>query len=309
MEIAAAGGHHVLLVGQPGAGKTLLARRLPGILPPLSHGDALEVTGIHSVAGLLSPERGLIHLRQFRAPHHTVSAAGLVGGGDPMRPGEVSLAHHGVLLLDELVEFKASVLDALRQPLEEGRVTISRARTRTTFPARPLIVGATNPCPCGFAGDRSGRCTCSPERVKAYRSRLTSRLLNHFDLQIALPPADVAALQGAKQGEPSADMQKRVIAARALQLERAQSAGCARTNAELTTSDIERVASPDAAGLKALAQALERLKLSAADSAKVLRVARTIADLDGSTVVRAPHLAEAVHAILSSGASSAGEPA
>jgi len=285
-------------MGPPGAGKTMLARRLPTIMPPLSLDEALEVTAIHSVAGLLSPERGVLAMRPFRAPHHTVSAAGLVGGGDPVRPGEVSLAHRGCLFLDELCEFKTAGLESLRQPLEDGHVTICRARARATFPARPLLVGAINPCPCGYAGERSGRCACTPDRVRAYRGRLSGPLLDRIDLHVVLPPVDVAHLQGTGRGEASAAVRERVTAARAVQAERAARLGCAPTNAALGPRDVERVAQPDAPGARVLAAAVERLGLSARAYGKVLRVARTIADLDGSDAVRAPHVAEAVHARL-----------
>ena len=298
LEIAASGAHNLLFVGPPGAGKTMIARRLPTILPPLSLDEALEVTAIHSVAGLLSAERGVLAQRPFRAPHHTVSAAGLVGGGDPVRPGEVSLAHRGCLFLDELCEFKSAVLESLRQPLEDGHVTICRARARATFPARPLLVGAINPCPCGYAGERSGRCSCAPERVRAYRARISGPLLDRIDMHVVLPPVDVMHLQSQRRGEPSAPVRARVIAARGAQAERAQKLGCAGTNATLSPRDLERVALPDDAGARVLAAAVERLGLSARAYGKVLRVARTIADLDGSAGVRSPHVAEAVHARL-----------
>jgi magnesium chelatase family protein len=298
LEIAAAGGHHLLFIGPPGAGKTLLARRLPGILPPLTLEEALEVTALHSVAGLLSFETGIVGARPFRAPHHTVSAAGLVGGGDPVRPGEVSLAHLGVLFLDELVEFKGSVLESLVPALRERSVTMCRAKRRSTFPARPLLVGATTPCPCGYSGERSGRCTCSPERLKSYRERLRGPVFEHFDMQIALPPLDVAQLQGSPRAESSTEVRKRVVAARELQNARAQLGGAAGTNAQLPAKDLDRYATPDSAGAKILAQAVERSALSARDYGRVLRVARTIADLEGSDIVRAPHVAEAVHAIV-----------
>ncbi|AUX43675.1 magnesium chelatase [Sorangium cellulosum] len=298
LEIAATGGHHLLLMGSPGAGKTTLARRMPGILPPLSLEEATQVTSVYSVAGLLMPEVGFVGTRPFRAPHHTVSGAGLVGGGEPVRPGEVSLAHHGVLFLDELLEFRSSVLGTLRQPLDEGRVTLARGRTRATFPARTLVVAAINPCPCGFAGDHVRRCVCSPERLRAYRARLSDPLLDRFDVQVALPPVDVASLQSGSNSEPSYEVQKRVIAARAAQEERARTDAAARTNAQLSPQQIEQVATPDAAGARVLAEATERLGFSAVAYRRVLRVARTIADLDGSDGVRAPHIAEAVHAVL-----------
>ncbi len=287
LEIAASGAHNLIFVGPPGSGKTMLARRLPTIMPPLSLDEALEVTAIHSVAGLLSAERGVLATRPFRAPHHTVSAAGLVGGGDPVRPGEVSLAHRGCLFLDELCEFKSAVLESLRQPLEDGHVTICRARARATFPARPLLVGAINPCPCGYAGERSGRCSCAPDRVRAYRARISGPLLDRIDMHVVLPPVDVVHLQSAARGEPSGPVRARVIAARGAQAERARQLGCAGTNAALSPRDLERVALPDDAGARVLASAVERLGLSARAYGKVLRVARTIADLDGRERVAA----------------------
>lgn len=296
LEIAAAGGHNLLFMGPPGAGKTMLARRLPTIMPPLTLDEALDVTAIHSVAGLLRSELGIVAARPFRAPHHTVSAAGLVGGGDPVRPGEVSLAHGGCLFLDELLEFRGNVLEALRQPLEDGHVTICRARARATFPARPLLVAAINPCPCGFSGERSGRCTCSQERVRQYRARLSGPLLDRIDLHVVLPPVDVAHLQSVEHGESSTSVRARVLAARAIQAERAAKVGSPAVNVALGPRDLERVAQPDAAGARMLATAVERLGFSARAYGKVLRVARTIADLDGSCSVAAVHIAEAIHA-------------
>ncbi|MFO0759309.1 MAG: YifB family Mg chelatase-like AAA ATPase [Byssovorax sp.] len=298
LEIAAAGGHNLLMMGPPGSGKTMLARRLPTIMPPLGLEEALAITAIHSVAGLLRADQGLIAERPFRAPHHTVSAAGLVGGGDPVRPGEISLAHHGCLFLDELLEFKRQVLESLRQPLEDGHITICRARARATFPALPLLVAAVNPCPCGFAGERSRRCVCNAERVRQYRARLSGPLLDRIDLHIVLPPVDIAHLQGGERGEPSAAVRARVCEARQIQLDRSKHEVRASTNAALSPREVERIARPDAEGARLLAAAVERLGLSARAYGKVLRVARTIADLEGSAAVRALHVAEAIQAPL-----------
>lgn len=295
LEVAAAGAHNLLFIGPPGGGKTMLARRLPTILPPLDFDEAIATSMVHSVAGLLSPEKGLLATRPFRAPHHTVSEVGLVGGGDPPRPGELSLAHNGVLFLDELAEFRRVALEALRQPLEDGEITIARARSRATFPARPMIVAATNPCPCGFFGDASGRCTCSADRVKSYRARLSGPLLDRIDLHVALPPVDVGHLRKQEPGESSEAVRARVAQARLAQKERAR-AGEARVslNAQLSPQDVERVATPDEAGLRMIGSAVERLGLSARAYGKILRTARTIADLDGQDGVRAAHVAEAI---------------
>jgi magnesium chelatase family protein len=295
LEVAAAGNHNLLFIGPPGAGKTMLARRLPGILPPLSTAEALEVTAIHSVAGLLTASRGLAPKRPFRSPHHTVSEVGLVGGGDMPRPGEVSLAHHGVLFLDELAEFRRAGLEALRQPLEDGFVTISRAQAKATFPARPLLVGAMNPCACGFRGDGTSRCLCSTERVRSYRSRLSGPLLDRIDIHIVLPPVSVAALQRGENGESTLAVRRRVEEARAIQRERVVK-GVVRsmTNALLAPLDLERVAGLCERGSSLLASAVSRLALSARAYGKVLRVARTLADLEASDAVLPCHVAEAI---------------
>jgi magnesium chelatase family protein len=296
----------------------MLARRLPTIMPPMSFDEALDVTAIHSVAGLLVPDRGLVSTRPFRAPHHTVSSAGLVGGGDPVRPGEVSLAHHGCLFLDELLEFRRGVLEALREPLEEGTVAICRARARVAFPARPVLISAINPCPCGFHGDRAKRCSCPLDRVRSYRARLSGPLLDRIDLQIALPPVEVAhlcAADGASRSplhapESSAVVRARVSEARAVQRARFDAGEVvAAHNGDLGPRDLERVAMPDAAGARLVAAAVERLGLSARAYGKVLRVARTIADMDRSVAVRAPHVAEAISARLFDRDAACGLPA
>jgi magnesium chelatase family protein len=295
LEIAAAGNHTILMIGPPGAGKTMLARRLPGLLPPLSTEEALEVTAVHSVAGLLGASRGLSRARPFRAPHHTVSEVGLVGGGEWPRPGEVSLAHHGVLFLDELAEFRRGALEALRQPLEDGVVTISRAHAKATFPARSLLVCAMNPCPCGWLGDGTSRCGCSLERVRAYRGKMSGPLLDRIDVHVSLPPVEVSALQGPAKGESSADVRSRVEVARVAQEERARRGEVgARVNASLAPQDLERVAALCDRGAALLAAAVHRLALSARAYGKVLRVARTIADLAGSAAVRPEHVGEAI---------------
>ena len=295
LEIAAAGGHHLLMIGPPGGGKTMLARRIASILPPLTYSEALETTAIHSVAGMLPGDSGLMTKRPFRAPHHTVSDAGLVGGGSPPRPGEVSLAHLGVLFLDELAEFRRSAIEALRQPLEDGVLTISRAKERATYPASPLLVGAINPCPCGFAGDAGGRCQCGEHRIRTYRARLSGPLLDRIDLHVHVPPVDVCSLQGKPCGESSETVRTRVVAARKVQTDRVHSGQVrSRTNAKLSTRELDEVAIPDASGIRLLVTAIEKLGLSARAYGKILRVARTIADLDGSADVRSVHVAEAI---------------
>ena len=295
LEIAAAGNHNLLMIGPPGAGKTMLARRLPSLLPPMSTEEALEVTAIHSVAGLLSASRGLSRMRPFRSPHHTVSEVGLVGGGPGPRPGEVSLSHHGVLFLDELAEFRRAALEALRQPLEEGFVTISRARSKAVFPARLLLACAMNPCACGWLGDGSNRCGCTADQVRSYRSKMSGPLLDRIDIHVVLPPVEVSALQRPGGGEASADVRRRVERARAVQSQRmARGEVLAGTNASLRPRDLERVAALCSDGARLLAAAVERLPLSARAYGKVLRVARTIADLAGDGAVRPAHVAEAI---------------
>jgi magnesium chelatase family protein len=295
LEIAAAGGHNLLFVGPPGSGKTLLARLLPTILPPLELEEAIECTAIHSVAGTLPGDTGIVSQRPFRAPHHTVSEAGLVGGGEAPRPGEVSLAHHGVLFLDELAEFRRAALEALRQPLEDGKVCIARAKARAWFPARPMLVGAVNPCPCGYEGHPRLPCRCSEAARDRYRSRLSGPLLDRIDIHVRIPPVEVAALVRRGGGETSQAVRARVTRARRLQRERARALGLrASLNMALTATDLEQLVTLDAESRRLIEGAVTRLGLSARAFNKVLRVARTCADLDGEEAVRASHVTEAI---------------
>lgn len=295
LEIAAAGGHNLLMMGPPGAGKTMLARRLPGILPALSRDEALEILAVQGVAGLVGQQLVGGIERPFRAPHHTASDVALIGGGEQSRPGEVSLAHHGVLFLDELSEFRRTALEALRQPLEDGVVTVCRMRMTATFPARPMLVGATNPCPCGNYGDGTARCDCGHENIRNYRRRLSGPLLDRLDVHVVLPRVDLLDLQSSSGGDSSAVVRTRVERARAIQAARyiAREVS-ARTNAHLAQRDVERVCQVDAKGKNILAQAVERRGLSARAFGKALRVARTIADLEGATSIAAAHVMEAV---------------
>ena len=292
LTIAAAGGHNLLMIGPPGTGKSMLATRLPGILPPMTLEETLETSRIHSVLGLLSDGRPLLNRRPFRAPHHTVSDMGLIGGGRDPRPGEISMAHNGVLFLDELPEFKRNVLEVLRQPLETGSITVSRASGSCTFPARFMLCAAMNPCPCG-RGDFELGCTCKLEEKRRYRKRISGPLLDRIDLQIEVRQLSQEELLAAPTGESSAVLRKRVIAARQRQQERFGVHG-ARCNAQMSSRELQKYCPLDGASQQLLRQAITTLKLSPRAYDRILKVARTIADLEGAAQIGAQHLLEAV---------------
>jgi len=293
IEVAVAGGHNLLMVGSPGAGKTMLARRIPSILPPLTPEEALEVTRIHSVAGVLKARESLVVRRPFRAPHHTVSDAGLLGGGTHPVPGEVSLAHRGVLFLDEFPEFRRNVLEVMRQPLEDGHVAISRVSAACDFPSRFMLVAAMNPCPCGYADDPKHACRCTQRQIAAYRAKISGPLLDRIDIQIALPPVPFREIVDLPAGEPSAAIRARVVAAREIQKRRFAGLRGIHCNAEIPARDLPRFCRLDAAAQEEMRLMLAQLDLSARAYDRVLKVARTIADLAGSPNVTAEHVGEA----------------
>ncbi len=292
LEIAAAGGHNILLIGPPGTGKSMLARRVPSILPALSREEAIVSSGIHSVAGLLSPKQPLLSARPFRAPHHTISAVGLTGGGSVPRPGEISLSHNGVLFLDELPEFARPALEALRQPMEEGAVTISRSAARLTYPARFMLVCAMNPCRCGYYGHPSGKCRCSPDAVQNYFGRISGPLLDRIDLHVEVPSLRFDEISARAPGEPSRDIRARVEKARALH--RARVGKEDSCTAVMTPAEMEAHCALGEQAQTLLKNAFERMNMSARSYNRVLRVSRTIADLDGEETIAPAHVAEAV---------------
>ncbi len=294
LEIAAAGGHNILLIGSPGSGKSMMAKRLPGILPPLTMEEALETTKIHSVAGKLKGETSLLTTRPFRSPHHTISNVALVGGGTFPQPGEISLAHNGVLFLDELPEFQRQVLEVMRQPLEDRIISISRSRFAVEYPASFMLVASMNPCPCGYFNDPAKTCTCGPGQVQKYLGRISGPLLDRIDLHIEVVPVPVGELASMKQGESSATIRSRVVRAREVQSARFKDVAGVHCNAQMTTKLLNTYARPDEAGSQILKMAMERLGLSARAYDRILKVSRTIADLAGAENVGAEHIAEAI---------------
>jgi len=295
LEIAAAGGHNVILIGPPGSGKTMLAKRLPSILPPPNLHEALETTKIHSVAGRMGSNTSLMSVRPFRNPHHTISDVALVGGGSNPQPGEISLAHNGVLFLDELPEFKRTVLEVLRQPLEDRLVTVSRARLTVEYPASFMLVAAMNPCPCGYYNHPDKECVCAPGVVQKYLNKISGPLLDRIDIQVEVVPVPFRELSDARTNERSSDIRERVVVARKIQEDRYLNSKGIHSNAQMTSKMLRNICKLDEAGHQLLKNAMEKLSLSARAYDRILKVSRTIADLDGSAGIRTEHLAEAIH--------------
>lgn len=294
-EVAAAGGHNIMLIGAPGCGKSMMAKRLPGILPRLTLAESLETTQIHSVAGKLGAETSLVAQRPFRSPHHTISDVALIGGGTSCKPGEISLAHNGVLFLDELPEFSRTALETLRQPLEDREITISRSKYTVTLPCSFMLVASMNPCPCGYYNHPTHECKCSPAQILKYKNRISGPLLDRIDIQVEVTPVSVADLAQAPAGESSSVIRERVVAARQRQTERYSAFRGIHCNAQMTRAMLETYARPDADGAAVLERAMHRLDLSARAYDRILKVARTIADLDASEAVLERHIKEAVN--------------
>ena len=294
LEVAAAGGHNLIMIGPPGSGKSMMAKRLPSILPPLSLAESLETTQIHSVAGKLGKNTSLIAHRPFRSPHHTISSVALVGGGSNPQPGEISLAHNGVLFADELPEFNRTVLEMLRQPLEDRTISISRAKYTVEYPASFMLIASMNPCPCGYYNHPTKACVCNPGQVQKYLNRISGPLLDRIDIQVEIVPVPFEKLSDARPGEPSETIRQRVIAARKIQEQRFANVPGIHCNAQMTPKMLAEYATPDENGLQLLRSAMERLNLSARAYDRILKVARTIADMDASPTVQSMHIAEAI---------------